>query len=198
MSLGHTVLGVDKDMDRVENVAPQLTHALQLDATDEKALQEIGWRNFDTVVVSLGPDQEQSILVTVHMKERGVRRVVAKARSPMHGKVLERVGADRVVYPEREMGVRVAHRIASPSIVDIIELSEGLSVVECVAPKAMIGKTLKELELRARHGVTVLAVKRGDNLVSLVGPDSRLGKDDIMVVAGHTQDLAEFEGLLDT
>lgn len=193
VELGHTVLGVDRDLDRVEHEASILTHAIQLDATDESALKEIGWRNFDTVVVSLGPDQEQSILVTVLMKEMGVKRVVAKARSPLHGKVLERVGADRVVYPEREMGVRVAHRIASPSIVDILQLSEELSVVEVMAPASMTGKTLKELELRARFGLTVLAIKRGETLISLVGPDSRLSDGDVIVIAGNQEDMTEFE-----
>jgi trk system potassium uptake protein TrkA len=195
--LGHSVLGVDKDMARVNHVAPFITHAVQADATEEESLRSLGIRNFDTVVVSLGPELEPSILVTVLLKELGVRSVVAKARSPFHGKVLERVGADRVVYPEREMGIRVAHRLASRNILDVIELSDDMSVLEAAAPRAFWGRSLKDLALRHRYGVTVLALKRGQELLSLIGGETRVQDGDVLVLVGAKPDLARFEQVLE-
>src|SRR5690606_15949721 len=121
--MGHEVLGVDRDQERVDHLLPELTHAVACDSTDEEALRALGLRNFDAGVVAIGSDVEASILTTVLLKEQGVPLVVAKARSELHGRTLEKVGADRVVYPERDMGARVAHSLLTGSEIDYIELT---------------------------------------------------------------------------
>lgn len=195
-NLGHSVLGIDRDMGHVQRVMPLITHAVQADATDEEALRSLGFRNFDAAIVSVGPDQESSILATVLLKDLGVPHVVAKARSPMHGRILERVGADRVVYPEREMGVRVAHRLVSQSILDVVELDEDMSMMECTATAELAGRTLKDLRLRGRWGITVLALKRNQKMIPLVGPDTKVEDNDTMMLVGRTADLTRFAGHL--
>ncbi len=136
---GFEVLAVDNDPDRVQMFSDQVTHVLQADSTDEDTLLAIGVRNFDVAVVAIGDNLQANMLTTLQLKELGVKYIVAKAQNAMHGKMLEKIGADRVVYPERDMGQRVAHNLASSNIMDYIELSPNLSLVEVSAPKKMIG-----------------------------------------------------------
>ena len=145
--LGYDVLGIDNSEGSVNALASQLTHAVVADAKDEGAMKSLGIRNFDVAVVAIGDDVETNILVTVMLKEMGVPYVVAKAQSALHGKVLEKIGADKIVYPEKDMGVRVAHNLVSANFMDNIELHPNYSIMELKAPSTFAGKTLGELNL---------------------------------------------------
>ncbi|MDW7675285.1 MAG: TrkA family potassium uptake protein [Bacillota bacterium] len=186
--MGCDVLGIDSNEDRVEAVVDIATHAVQADTTDEETLKELGIRNFDIVIVAIGKDIKASILTTVLVKELGVKLVIAKALSDLHGKVLERVGADRVVYPEREMAIRVAHNIESGNVLDYIELSRDHSIVEVKAKPEYYEKTLAKLDFRARYGISIMAIKRenGDIIVGPGGETVIMSKD--IIVAMGTKD----------
>ncbi|HEY8486933.1 MAG TPA: TrkA family potassium uptake protein [Limnochordales bacterium] len=190
--LGHEVLAVDRSEQRVQEVAAEVTHAVQADGTDEAAMRSLGLRNVDVVVVGIG-DVESSILCTSLAKSMGVPHVVAKATSELHGRVLERVGADRVIYPERDMGVRVAHNLVSGNLIDYIELAPGYSIVEVVAREPFAGRNLRELDLRAKYGIHVLALRRGDQIVVAPGGDAVIQPGDILVAMGEDERLEELE-----
>ena len=163
-SLGNDVLAIDKDEDIVQEIADSVTHAVQLDATDENALRALGIRNFDVAVVTIGDNIQSSIMATLLVKELGVKYIIAKGHSDLHAKVLYKIGADRVVLPEKDMGVRVAHNLVSANILDYIELSEDYSVMEIQVLDEWSGKTLNELRLRSKYGINVMAIKRGDEV----------------------------------
>src|SRR5687767_10531830 len=133
---------------------------MQLDATDEKALRAAGIKDVDVAIVSIGENIEASLLVVTLLQEIGIKQIVAKAVTPLHGRILEKLGVSRVVFPEREMAVRVAHGLVMPNVIDYIELSRDISIVEVPAPVMFIGRTLKQLELRPKYGLTLIAIKR--------------------------------------
>ena len=149
-SLGNDVLAIDKDEDIVQEIADSVTHAVQLDATDENALRSLGIRNFDVAVVTIGDNIQSSIMATLLVKELGVKYIIAKGHSDLHAKVLYKIGADRVVLPEKDMGIRVAHNLVSANILDYIELSDDYSVMEIQVLHEWAGKTLNELKLRSK------------------------------------------------
>jgi len=184
-SMGYNVLGVDKNGERVQEMAEVLTHAVEADATEEGALRSLGIRNFDVVVVAIGEEREASILITLLLKELGVGYVLAKAKDPLHGKVLSKVGADRVIYPERDMGSRVARLLAAANTVDYLELAPNYCIVELRAPQDFVGKTLGQLELRRRYGINVLALKRGREVLISPGAEDYIEEGDILVVLGE-------------
>ena len=157
--LGHDVIGIDGDEDKVRAVADTVSLAMQLDATDEKALRGAGIKDVDVAVVSIGENIEASLLVVTLLREIGINRIVAKAVTALHGRILEKLGVTRVVFPEREMAIRVAHSIAMPNVIDYIELSSDFSIVEVPAPPRFVGKTLRDIGLRARFGLTTIAIK---------------------------------------
>lgn len=192
--LGHEVLAVDSSEERIQEIAAQVTHAVQADATDEAAMRSLGIRNFDVVVVGIG-EIEASILCTSVVKSLGAPHVVAKAVSELHGRVLQRVGADRVVYPERDMGVRVAHNLVSGNIIDYIELAPGYRIVEVVAREPFVGKSLRELDLRAKYGIHVLALRRGEEVQVAPGGDAVVQPGDILVAMGEDERLEELEAI---
>lgn len=191
---GQEVLAVDSSEERVQEMAHQVTHAVQADATDEQAMRAVGIRNVDVVVVAIG-ETEASILATSVVKSLGVPLVVAKALSDLHGRVLERVGADRVVYPERDMGVRVAHNLVSGNLIDYIELAPGYSIVEVAAKEPFVGRSLRELDFRAKYGITILAIRRGDRVLVSPSPDSGIEPGDVLVAMGEDERLEELEAL---
>lgn len=193
MMMDHEVLVIDEDGDKIQEVVNSVTHAVQADAKDEKALKAIGIRNFDVVIVAIGKDTESSILVTVLLKELGVKNVVAKARTELHGSVLSKVGADKVVYPERDMGVRVAHSLVSSNVLDHIQLSPEYSILEVVAPDMLVGKSLRQLNLRAKFGVTLMAIKRGNQIHVSPSPDDPIQENDILVAIGEDKKLRNIE-----
>lgn len=190
--MGFSVLGVDVDEEIVQEMVPHATHVVAADATDEEVLRSLGLRNFDVVVVAIG-DVEASVLVTLMLKEMGVRRVVAKAVSEHHGRVLQRIGADRVVFPERDMGTRVAQRMVSAHFLDYIEVSPDVSVVELQAGGDMVGKNLEQLRLRNRFRVTVIAIRRGDDVVVSPGASAVIEARDVVVVIGSNADIRRMQ-----
>ena len=190
---GYDVLGIDMLEERVRPMANVLTHVVQADATDEEVLRSLGVRNFDCCVVALSSNLQSSILVTMTAKELGVPMVVAKARDDQHGKVLTKIGADRIIFPERDMGLRLAHSLISGNILDLIELSPSHSVAEVVANDRMVGKSLRQLDLRAKFGVNVLAIKRGSNIQISPRAEDVLNEGDVLVVIGHNDVIRKLE-----
>ncbi|OAT79391.1 potassium channel family protein [Desulfotomaculum copahuensis] len=192
--MGYDVLAVDTSEDRVNDITDEVTYAVQVDAMDEQALKSLGVRNFDVVIVAIGHEVQSSILVTVMLKEMGVPRVVAKAQTELHGKVLQKVGADMVVFPERDMGVRLAHALVSRNILDQINLSPDFSIVELLAPPEFIGKTLQESAMRQEYGVTVLAVRRGHEVIISPGAKQVIQEGDVLVIVGRNDKLRSLSG----
>jgi len=187
---GAEVIACDVDEEKVREISEYVSLAYVLDATDAKALKESGIANVDTAVVSIGENIEASILIVVQLKELGVKEVVAKAITPLHGKVLEKLGVDRVVYPEKEMAIRVAHSLLVGEFIEEIPIGEKHSLFELKAFDFMLGKTLKELDVRRRFGVSVLAIKRGENLIVNPMGDEKILPGDILVVLGTTEQLS--------
>jgi len=184
--LGYEVLGIDSDERRVANILTEqlAAHAIQLDSTEPGALKEAGVFEFDTVIVAIGNYVQESIITTLNLKEGGVTHVVAKASSEVHGKLLKRVGADHVVYPEHEMGCELARSLTRPGILERFELDPNSSIVEVVIPAEFDGKTIMDLDLRRRYGLNLLAVcKEGDFEIN-PSPVLRLQKGWLMVVIG--------------
>ncbi|CEH27638.1 potassium uptake system protein [Aneurinibacillus migulanus] len=192
-SMGYDVMVMDENEERIQDHINIATHAVQADSTDEQALREVGIRNFDVVVVAIGADIQASILTTLILKELGVKMIVAKAQNERHGQVLYKVGADRVVFPERDMGLRVAHNLISPNVLDFVELAEEYSIAEVAASEAMDGKSLTELDVRARFGVNVMAIKSGNSFNIAPSATDTIQEGDILVVIGHNDDLKKFE-----
>lgn len=188
--MGHDVLAVDTDESKVEGIVDQVTHAVVAESTSEAALKQLGITNFDVVIVSIGQDIQASILTTLVLKELGVRYIVAKARTALHGKVLQKIGADRIVFPERDMGIRVAHNLASTNVLDFIELSPDYSIVEVIAPRDMLGKSLRDLDLRAKYGLNVMAIRTADKKIN-VSPAATdiLAEGDILIVVGENDQI---------
>ncbi|MBM7854779.1 trk system potassium uptake protein TrkA [Desulfohalotomaculum tongense] len=189
--LGHEVLAVDSDAKKVEDIIENVTHAVQADAKDEHTLRELGIRNFDVVVVAIGQDMQTNILVTVMLKDMGVKKVVSKARTELHGKVLQRIGADRVVFPERDMGERVARALVSKNIMEQINLSPDYSIAELMAPQSYVGKTLQELAFRKELGVTILAIRRDNDIIISPGAKTEIKPNDVLVAIGRYEKLEE-------
>lgn len=192
---GKEVLGVDVNEERVDDAHPYTTHALIADSTDAEALKSIGIRNFDTVIVAIGNDIQASILSVLLLKELGVKKVIAKALNKLHGQVLKKVGADWVVYPERDMGIRVAHQLLSPNVLNFIEISKDYSVEEVKIPEKMTEKTLRELDLRAKFNLTVIAIRHGHEINITPSPDKKIASGDVLVVIGENSDLERFSNI---
>lgn len=192
-SLGHQVLGIDVDPTRVAQMRHELTHVEQLDCTDEESLRELGVKNLDAVVVAIGHDLESSTLCTLLLKELGAPWVVAKASGPIHAKLLTKVGADKVIQPEWDMGCRVAHHLLSGTAMDSIELTPTHRVIEVPAARPMFGRTLKAINLRARFGINVMAIKRGEDMILGPGAEDRVEEGDILVVMGDAGSLKRLE-----
>lgn len=188
--LGNEVMVIDKDEDSIDNIAEQVTHTAIVDVTEERDLKSIGLGNFDVVIVAISSDIRASIMATIMAKEMGVPKVVCKAKDELQAKVLYKIGADRVVFPERDMGVRVAHNLVSDNILDHIELDPEYSIVEIVTPTSWVGKTLVDLELRARYEITVLAIKNGKSINVTPAPDEELKAGSILVVIGQSSNIS--------
>jgi trk system potassium uptake protein TrkA len=195
--LGYQVLATDIDEKRVSQaLTEEITgHALQLDSTEPAALKEAGLFEFDTVIIAIGNYIQESIITTLNVKEGGVKNVVAKASSEVHCKLLRKVGADRVVFPEHEAGCALAQTLTKPSILDTFDLDPDNSIVEIAIPDEFDGKTVAELQLRNRYGLNVLAISNKHDGVDdekfIINPDphKRFEKGSTMVVIGHNKDI---------
>ncbi len=190
-ALGHEVLAVDEDEEAVEKVADRVTHAVCGDARDAGVLKALGVRNYDCAVVAVGGDVGNSALITLNLKEQGIKEVVCKAQSHVHQRVLEKIGADRVIFPEHEMGVKVAQGLSSSNVLNFIEVSEDFGIVELEAPKSWLGKTVKELDIRNKHRVNVIAVRKaaqGGQLQVAPIAEYVLEQGDRVVALGRNED----------
>lgn len=188
-SLGYEVLVIDNSEKKIQEISEEVTHAVQLDATDEEALKKLGTRNFDVAIVAIGEDIQSNILVSVILKEDiGIPTVIVKAKNELHGKVLEKIGIDRVIYPERDMGMRVAYNLGSAkNLLDSIELSPEYSIAEIIAPKEFVNKTIGKLDLRAKYEVSVIAIKNNDEIIAAPGADAGINEGDILIIVGSNQ-----------
>jgi trk system potassium uptake protein TrkA len=196
VELGVEVLGVDRDEEKVQEMSHILTHTVVADATEEESVRSIGVRNFDCGVVAIGDDIQASILATILLKEFGVKQVVAKAVSDLHGRVLERLGVDRIIYPERDMGIRVAHQLVSPNLLDYIELSPTYTIAELTVPECLTGKSLAQVNPRGKYGCSVVAINKPQGIVIAPTADDRLEKKDVLVVIGTNEQIEEFQAAI--
>jgi len=190
---GMEVMAIDIDEDRVNEFAAIASHAVVADTTDESVLKDLGIRNFDHVIVAIGDDIQSSILTTLMLKEIGVKNITAKAQNDYHEKVLRKIGADHVVHPERDMGRRIAHNIVSNNVLDYLELSDEHSIVEIVANQLLAGHSLIDLDIRARYGINIVAIKRGREIIVSPQADEVIRDKDILIVIGADTDINRFE-----
>ena len=190
---GMNVLAIDILESKVNEFRHIASHAVIVDSTDEKAMKELGIRNIDHVIVAIGDDIQASILTTIILKELGVKDVTAKALSDYHEKVLKKIGADRIVHPERDMGIRLAHNMVSNNILDYLELSDQHSIVEIVARGRLAGHTVIDLDIRAKYGINIVAIKRGNDVIVSNLAREVIRKDDILIVIGADTDISRFE-----
>lgn len=196
ISLGYEVLGIDKREANVDDMSGELTHTVLADWNDEDVFKSLGIRNFDCVVIAISDDIQASILAAILCKEHGVKKVVAKAMSDLHGRVLEKIGVERVIFPERDMGVRVAHLLASPSLLDYIELSNQYTIAELSVPPRISGKTLRELNSREKYGCTIVAINRPGEVIVSPSAEDRVYEKDVMVLIGTNQMIERFENAI--
>ncbi|RTQ92667.1 potassium channel family protein [Lysinibacillus telephonicus] len=189
---GQEVLGIDIDEESVENAEPFVTHAVVADSTEEKAITSLGIDNFDCVIVAIGDDIQSSILTAMLLKNLGIKKIIAKAIGKRHGQVLEAIGIHWIIYPERDMGERVANQLLSPNMLNYIELSKDYNIEEIILPPKMEGKNLRELNIRAKFNVSVIAILRNGEIIISPSPEELLQKDDILVTIGNRNDLAKF------
>lgn len=195
-NLGHDVLVIDRSEEKIAAVADRVTHAVIGDAKDENVIRSLGVRNFDVAVVAMADNIEDSVLVTIMLKELGVKKVVAKAQSMLHMKVLERIGADVTVFPERDMGKRLAQHLSAKNIIDFIELSDEHSIVEIEAPSAWHGKSLLELNIRGAYGINVIAARDKFARDLVVSPTAAyvIKEGDVLIVIGENDNIKKLRG----
>jgi trk system potassium uptake protein TrkA len=186
---GHEVIAIDQDKQRVQDVRDVSTQAIEADCTDQETLSALGIHDADAAVVSLGERMDASILVTLYLRDLGLKEIVVKAISQDHGKVLHLIGATEIVHPERDTARRVARGLGLRSIVEYLPLAADSSLVEVKLPAEFAGRTLAELEIRKRFQVLVVAIKRGETLLLATGGDERLQPDDVLVLVGRDTDL---------
>jgi trk system potassium uptake protein len=193
--LGHDVMVVDNDEALVQQISADVTNAVIANATSETGLKALGVRDFDVVILAIGFDIQASIMAAILLIEMEARYIVAKAQTDLHGKVLSKIGVNRVVYPERDMGHKLAHSLISPTIIDLIEVSDQYSVVEVSAPADMVGKSLKDLDLRARFGISVIALRRNHGGRTNIAPvaEDMIESEDIIVAVGDNKNLKKLE-----
>ncbi|ANU22767.1 potassium channel family protein [Planococcus donghaensis] len=187
------VMAIDKDSERVDEFSSIATQAVVADTTDESVLKSLGIRNFEHVIVAIGENIQASILTTLMLKEIGVKKITVKAQNDYHAKVLSKIGADKVVHPERDMGIRIAHNILSNNVLDYLELSDEHSIMEIKANQKLAGYTLIGLDIRARYGINIVAIKRGEDIIVSPQADMEIEQEDILIIIGSDADINRFE-----
>ena len=195
-SLGHEVLGVDRDEDLIQDLSDELpnAHLVAANAAEREVLRDLGLEQFDGAAVTIGEENiEANILVTLILKDLGIPLVFSRANDPLHRKVLERVGADHVVQPEKEFGEFLARQMAFPGIQDYLELGDGEAVIEVELPHEWLDKSLSDLHLYSKKGLTVLAIKGENKGATLPRPDTPLQEGDMLVIGGPKEELDQFD-----
>jgi len=187
------VVAIDSDKEKIEAVKDFVSHAVQMDSANKENLEALGLKEMDVIVVSLGPEMEASILTALFLHELGAKRIVAKALTEDHAKVLEAVGATEVIYPEKDMAIKTALRLNSPNILDYFPLLSGISIEEIAPPEKFIGKSLKELDLRNKYGIQVIAIKEviAEKTTFIPKADFVIKDSDILIVMGEEKQLAK-------
>lgn len=188
---GQQVMAVDSSEELVQDIAPFVTEAVQLNATDEAALASLEVSSFDGAVVSIGENVRDSVLICVLLKEMGIPYLIAKANDELHAKVLRKIGVDKVVFPERDMGERVARSIVTPGVLDLMQLSDDFQIVEIRLPEKWAGNTLIGLNVRRRYGISILAVHRNGSYMVSPSADMQLEEGDTLLVLGKTEDIED-------
>ena len=189
------VIAIDKDPRRVDDLRDVVDFALEADATDPKALAQAGVSESDVAVISLGNYLEASVLATILLKEIGIQEIIVKGTSPEHGKILSLVGATQVVFPEEDIATRLAQRIISPNVLDLIPLFPGYSIVELMAPTDFVGKTLLDLNIRRNYGLEVLIIKKGESAKVIPSALDSIEYGDALVVLGKDEDIEKLKSL---
>ncbi len=193
--LGCEVLAVDNHTELVQQISSDVTHAVVADARDKDVLRALGAKEFDCAVVAIGGSLADSVLATMNLKELGVPKVVCKAHDDTHRQVLRKLGADQIVIPEQEQAARLARNLSSHNVLDYIELSDEYGIVEVPTPKSWVGKSLKELNVRAKLGLNILAVKQDNEINVSPAADYAISAADILVVLGSTAALEKVQKL---
>lgn len=194
---GNEVIAIDKDQSRIQEIDPFCTEAIVLDARDKEKLRSLGLDEIDAVVVSSGEDISTSVLLTLYLQEIGVKKVLAKAVDEDHGKILKKVGATEVIHPEMAMAIKVAQGLSRPNILDFIPLSEDYTLLQIAPPSAFIGKSLKDLNLRAKYNVHVIAIEEliPENIVLVPSADFVIKDSDILIILGKSGDIKRIKDL---
>lgn len=192
---GHDVMAIDENERRVQDINSVVTYAVQADATNEASLRELGVTNFDLAVIATGTEIQSSVLATVLLKRMGLPYVVARAENELHGLTLEKIGADMVIYPEREAGERLAHNLAYSGVIDYLQVTSGFGVSKITPPKEFYGQTLEEADLgpRSKSGLSVLIVKRNNDVIITPDRFERIQEGDVLIVAGTDKGLENLE-----
>lgn len=191
---GCQVMAVDSEQSKVEAIADAVTYAVCTDVTDAEAIQSLGIRNFDGAIVAIGENLEASVMVTILAKEMGIPYILAKAQTNLQAKVLKKVGADMIVFPEQETGIRIAHNLVHGNFFDAIELSTQYSMMDFAVPEEWVGKSLRELNVRATKKINIIGIKRAGTLEITPEPDAPLLADDVLIIIGKNQALSKLTG----
>ncbi len=189
------VIAMDINADLIQQISPYVTHAVSGDAQDKEVLRALGVKDMDCAIIAIGDDLAASVLVTMNMKELGVPHVICKAHDATYRKVLEKLGADRVIIPEQEQAQRLAKSLSTPNVLDYIELSDECGIIEMPVPEGWIGKDLRQLDIRAKLGVSILAIRRNNKVQASLSPDTAFLKADVLVVLGDNQALKKVQKL---
>jgi trk system potassium uptake protein TrkA len=194
---GHEVVAIDVDKGRIQAIDPHSTEAVVVDATEKDALKALGLEDMDAVIVSTGTKISTSILICLHLQEKGVKKILAKAVDEDHGKILKRVGATGIIHPEKDMAIRVARGLSRPNVLDFIPLGEDFDLVQVAPPREFVGNSLRDLNLRSKYNIHVIAIKElvPENFI-LVPPASFVIKDsDILIILGKAEDIKKVKAL---
>ncbi len=194
---GHEVIAIDKNTEHVQEIDPFCSEAIVIDASDKEKLKALGLEGMDAVIVSIGSDVSVSVLVTLYLNEIGVKKVLAKAVNHDHGKVLKKVGATEVIFPERAMAIKLAQSLSRPNVLDFFPLADDYHLLQIAPPRAFIGKSLRDLNLRALYNINVLAIKEiiPDNTVLVPSADFVIKDSDVLVVLGNQADIRRIKDL---
>jgi trk system potassium uptake protein TrkA len=195
---GHDVLGVDANRDNVEHISDEITHAVVADASDEGTMRDLGVEGYDVGIVAIASSIEASVMATLLLKRFGVAHVIAKAASHLHADILWRIGADRVVFPEREMGVQIAHTFGAPHLEDYLEVSPDYGLSRLAVPTEFVGQSIADLDFRTRFGLTVLLIRRNTEILLHPQPGEHLKQGDHIVVAGRVDALEKLSAAIAT